>query len=264
MTDRNRIALVTGATGAIGSAIAAGLARLPDLELVVVGRNPGKLEEVVATLRREAGHLRIRGETVDLCSLESIRALASRFEGPLDILVNDAAVAPPHRQETAEGIELVFATNVLGYVRMTQALWPALRMAPGSRVVNVASYWAGDLELDDLEFKRRRYDNDVAYRQSKQANRMLTVAWAARLEQDQISVNCCHPGDVNSRLSNALGFGGSESKAQGAATPLWLATSKEVSGVSGKYFEHGQRASCRFSQDLAKIEELVRICDAYG
>jgi len=79
----------------------------------------------------------------------------------------------------------------------------------------VASYWAGDLDIDDLEFKHRPYSNGAAYRQSKQANRMLTVAFAERLAEHRISVNACHPGDVNSNLSNDLGFGGHESPGEG-------------------------------------------------
>ncbi len=264
MADRPRIALVTGATGAIGCAIAEGLAAVPNLELIVAGRNQAKLKRLVAELRRKAGHERIRAELVDLGSHESILELARRLEGPLDVLVNNAAVAPPHRQQTAEGIEVVFATNVLGYVWMTQALLPALRIGQDARVVNVASYWAGDLALDDLEFKLRRYDNDAAYRQSKQANRMLTVAWAARLEPDSISVNCCHPGDVNSQLSNDLGFGGSENPTEGAKTPILLATSSEVKGMTGKYFEQGRVTNCKFAKDQTSLEQLARICDTYS
>jgi NAD(P)-dependent dehydrogenase (short-subunit alcohol dehydrogenase family) len=90
--------------------------------------------------------------------------------------------------------------------------------------VNVASYWAGGLDLGDLEFKRRPYDNDQAYRQSKQADRMLSVAFAERLREHRVWVNACHPGDVRSRLSANLGFGGHETPEQGAATPVWLAT----------------------------------------
>jgi NAD(P)-dependent dehydrogenase (short-subunit alcohol dehydrogenase family) len=264
MADRLRMALVTGATGAIGRAIAAGIAALQNFELIVTGRDPGRLRQLVADLRQTAGHTRIRGEAVDLASHESIAALGRRFEGPLDVLVNDAAVAPPRRQQTAGGIELVFATNVLGYVWMMRELLPALRAGQAARIVNVASYWAGDLDLDDLEFKRRRYDSHAAYRQSKQANRMLTAAWAARLKGAAISVNSCHPGDVNSRLSNDLGFGGAESPAAGAQTPLWLATSQDVAGKTGGYFEHGRQATCQFCKDRARVERLCEICDGYA
>jgi NAD(P)-dependent dehydrogenase (short-subunit alcohol dehydrogenase family) len=264
MSTRTRTALVTGSTGAIGAAIAAGIAALPDYELIALGREPVKLESLVNGLQRSFGADRIRGALVDVSSRQGIAEFAERFEGPLDVLINNAAVAPSEREQTSEGIEQVFATNVLGYLRLTRALMPFLRQSKEPRVVNVASYWAGDLDLTDLEFKRRTYHNDAAYRQSKQANRMLTAAWARRLEPERISVNCCHPGDVNSRLSNDLGFGGTTSPAAGARTPLWLAVSKEAEGLSGGYFEQQRQVVCRFSQDEAAVERLAAICDAYA
>ena len=131
---------------------------------------------------------------------------------------------------------------------------------PGTRVVNVASYWAGGMDLNDPEFKSRPYDNDVAYRQAKQADRMLSVAFSERLKSKGITVNACHPGDVNSKLSNAFEFGGSESPEEGAATPLFLALSEEVSGITGKYYEHLRQVTCSFSKDHQAIERLFEIC----
>ncbi|NIN64994.1 MAG: retinol dehydrogenase, partial [Anaerolineae bacterium] len=97
-------------------------------------------------------------------------------------------------------------------------------------------------------------NNNKAYRQSKQANRMLTVADAERLRDYDISVNACHPGDVNSKLSNNLGFGGSETPAQGARTPAWLATDPTGQEETGKYFEHKREVRCRFGEDRQAVE----------
>jgi NAD(P)-dependent dehydrogenase (short-subunit alcohol dehydrogenase family) len=152
---------------------------------------------------------------------------------------------------------------VLGYFWMIQAFTPHLKDAAPSRVVNVASYWAGGLDLTDLEFRHRHYDNDSAYRQSKQADRMLTVAFSGRLSPLNITVNACHPGDVNSALSNSMGFGGHETPDQGADTPVWLATSPGLEGITGKYFEHRKQKACSFSRDTTKIEELFKICESY-
>ena len=138
-----------------------------------------------------------------------------------------------------------------------------MRAGAPSRIVNVASYWAGGLDLSDLEFRHRHYDNDTAYRQSKQANRMLTTAFAGRLAPFNITVNSCHPGDVNSALSNSMGFGGHETPDQGAATPVWLSTSLEVEGITGKYFEHKKEITCGFSRDRKSVEELFEICRRY-
>jgi len=130
-------------------------------------------------------------------------------------------------------------------------------------VINVVSYWAGDLDINDLEFERRRYNNGTAYRQSKQANRMLTVAFAARLQPFGVTVNACHPGDVNSTLSNDLGFGGHESPDEGARTPVWLATSPTGGQETGKYFEHMRETRCSYAANRTAIEELYAACQQY-
>jgi retinol dehydrogenase-13 len=178
-------------------------------------------------------------------------------------LINNAAASPRQRQETPEGIELQFATNVLGYFWMTQLFSEHLKQSAPARVINVASYWAGDLDLADLEFKRRRYSNGAAYRQSKQADRMLMVAFAARLKQHGVTVNACHPGDVNSRLSSDLGFGGHTTPDEGAETPVWLATAPVGQRETGKYFEQRRETRCRFGEDTAAVEALYEACLSY-
>ena len=204
------VAAVTGATGSIGRAIARQIAANDSYEVVLLCRDEGKAARVVEGIQQSTGNEKVRYEVVDLSRQTSIEELADRWLGPLHALVNNAAVTPRSRQETAEGIELQFATNVMGYLWLTEALREVMTASAPARVVNVASYWAGDLQIDDLEFKRRSYNNNSAYRQSKQANRMLTVAYAERLKSHKIAVNVCHPGDVNSRLSNNLGFGGTD------------------------------------------------------
>lgn len=258
-----RVALVTGATGAIGGAIARRLAATPGFRVVLVARDPHKGGATVEALRRETGNSAIDCECADLSLQADIRALAQRWQGPLHVLVNAAAETPRERQVSAEGVERQFATNVLGYFRLIEALTPALQAAAPARVVNVASYWAGDLELEDLEFTRRSYNNNTAYRQSKQANRMLAVAFAERLKPFDIAVNACHPGDVNSTLSNNLGFGGHGSPDAGAATPVWLATDPIGQHETGKYFERKQQVRDRFGEDKQAVEALYQTCLNY-
>ncbi len=259
-----RVALVTGGTGAIGKAIAQRIAQAPEYQVVLGCRDHARATAAAASIRQATGNDRVSFELVDLASPVSIRALAERWRGPLHVLVNNAAVTPRRRQETTDGVELQFATNVLGYLRLTQALLPALGEADGARVVNVASYWAGDLDLDDLEFRRRPYTNGAAYRQSKQANRMLTVALAERLSEQGINVNACHPGDVNSTLSNNLGFGGHETPDQGALTPAWLATASQAANANGRYFEHLREVRCRFGEQRDAVEALYQRCLDYA
>lgn len=265
-TDQNqdhRLALVTGATGAIGKAIALEIAQQPGYQVVLLCRDPDKADKAVSEIIEHSSNQRVSREVVDVSSKESIDAVARRLQSPVHVLVNNAAVTPRQRQETPEGIELQFATNVLGYFWLTRALTEQLRAGSPARVINVASYWAGDLDLDDLEFRSRPYNNDTAYRQSKQANRMLTVAFAQRLREHGVTVNACHPGDVNSSVSNNLGFGGNESPYDGARTPAWLAIDAIGQRESGKYFERMQMRRCRFGEDSEMVEALYRACIAY-
>ena len=254
--------LVTGANGAIGRHIAAGLARSsPDAHVCFVCRDEAKgraaLEEVAAA----TGNAHCALELCDLADGASIAALAQRWgERPLHALVNNAAApAPTTKTLTAEGIEVQLAVNVLGYARMIAAFGDALvRAAPGSRVVNVASYWAGDLDLDDLQWNRRKYNNDKAYRQTKACDRMLAAHFAqqAPFADHGVAVYSCHPGDVNSQLSNSLGYGGHESGPQGAATPVWLALGGAGVASSGGYFRGQKPQACQFSADARAVAKL--------
>lgn len=259
----NQTILVTGATGAIGKAITRHLAERETFEVVLAGRDEAKTQRTAAEIQRATGNPGVRYEIVDVSRRASIQSLVDRWVGPLHVLINNAAASPRQRQETPEGIELQFATNVLGYFWLTQLFTERLKASAPARVINVASYWAGDLDLSDLEFKRRRYNNGTAYRQSKQANRMLTAAFATRLQPFDIAVNACHPGDVNSHLSNDLGFGGSISPDAGADTPVWLATEPIGQRETGRYFDQRRAVHCRFGEDTAAVEALYAACLAY-
>ena len=255
-----RVVLVTGATGAIGKAIARQIAGQPGTEVVLACRNEEKAAKAAREIFETTGNRRVRWEMVDVSRKASVHNLAARWPGPLHVLVNNAAATPRLRQETPEGIESQFATNVLGYFWMIQAFTEHLKRSAPSRVVNVASYWAGDLDLADLEFRRRRYDNNEAYRQSKQADRMLTAAFAERLKPHNISVNACHPGDVNSALSNSLGFGGHHTPDEGASTPVWLAVDPVGQQQTGKYFEQTREVRCPFAAHRNSVNGLYETC----
>ncbi len=256
----DRIAAVTGATGAIGKAIARNIASKPAFQVVLLCRHRGRAQKAVDEIKQKTGNENVRYERVDLSSGSSIRDLAGGWSGPLHVLVNNAAITSRTRHVTGEGVELQFATNVLGYFRMIMAFEEILKASSPARVVNVASYWAGGLRLDDLQFASRRYNNDHAYRQSKQADRMLAVAFAKRFAGCGITVNACHSGDVNSTLSNDLGFGGHESPDQGASTPVWLATDPIGQEMTGKYFEHQRETHCPFGRSSDDVDELFQRC----
>ncbi len=258
-----KTAIVTGSTGAIGKAIVRQILQKGDFKVIMIARDEWKARQVFEGFAHTAGTGHLEYRIADLSVKRGIFTLAEEMEGPLHVLVNNAAQSPRHRRETPEGTELQWATNVLGYYWMMQAFSSHLTAGSPSRIVNVASYWAGNLDLADPEFRSRRYDNDEAYRQSKQADRMLTVAFADLYKADGITVNSCHPGDVNSKLSNDLGFGGHESPDQGADTPVWLATSPEVEGITGRYFARRQQETCIFSKDRGEIARLMQLLATY-
>ncbi len=257
-----RTAILTGAYGAIGKAIAEGMAA-KGYQLVMIGRNEEALKQARDEVSKATANSQIHYNAIDLSQKEQVRQLAGDWEGPLHVLINNAAATPRSRTETPQGIETQFATNVLGYFWMMQYFAPHMEGQEDARIVNVASYWAGDLDLDDPEFRARPYDNDTAYRQSKQADRILTVAFAGRLKDKGIAVLSAHPGDVRSKLSTSLGYGGWESPGQGASTPLYCATDPAMKGVTGQYVANKRIETCQFSRDNRAVEKLYGICSRY-
>jgi NAD(P)-dependent dehydrogenase (short-subunit alcohol dehydrogenase family) len=232
--------------------------------VVLVVRDQARGEEAAAGLRASTGNPGISVRTADLGSASSIKALRAAWKGPLHALVNNAATAPRRREETKDGMEAQWGVNVIGYWRMATAFRDVLSASAPSRLVNVASYWAGGLSLSDPEFRRRPYDNDTAYRQSKQANRLMSVLLAGEWMDLGISVNACHPGDVNSRLSNNLGFGGSASPEEGADTPSWLAADPEAGDISGKWVSSKEASDDEFAKDSRMLSGLWHLLQHYS
>jgi NAD(P)-dependent dehydrogenase (short-subunit alcohol dehydrogenase family) len=255
--------IVTGATGAIGGAIARQIATRDDFRVILAARDENKARVCVEKIVNVTGVSNVKYELVDLSSRASVQAFSERWREPLYALVNNAVIAPRTRRETSQGIELQFATNVLGYLWMTIDFLEHLKSGADSRVVNVASNYAGGLDMDDLEFKRRRYNNHSAYRQSKQANRMLSAALAGKLASDSIAVNACHPGVVNSQLTAAMGSSGPDSPDEGARTAVWLAVHPSAGGMTGKYFVKERQVPDKFTRNKPEIERLLEICLDY-
>jgi len=197
-----RTVLVTGATSGIGLAAARALAA-EGVNLIVLGRDEERVRRVRAELVEASANPRVESAVCDLASAAEIAAFARGFlagHPELHVLVNNAGVWSSRRELTPEGHEKTWATNVLGYHRLTRALEPALKAARPARVVNVASRLARDLDLDDLRFERRPWDGVTAYAQSKQANRMWSRALARRLAGSGVTANSMHPGGVNTGL----------------------------------------------------------------
>ena len=145
-----------------------------------------------------------------------------------------------------------------------------LRRSAPARVVNVASTFASDLDLDDLQFERRPYDGMRAYAQSKACDRMLTWAFARRLAETGVTVNAMAPGlvtetdlydDLPADVRLQLQQQPSRSVAEGADTAVWLAAATDLEGVSGKFYEQRAEQPCQFRDPEAE-EKLWASCQA--
>jgi retinol dehydrogenase-12/retinol dehydrogenase-13 len=267
-----RTCVVTGASAGIGRATASELARL-GARVVMAVRDPEKGERALRRITKTTGNRDVEIATVDLARQDSVRTFARGLAArhpKLDVLVNNAGIWAGRRRTSPDGIELTWATNVLGYVLVTDLLLPQLQAAGRARVVNVASRYAGGLDLTDVQFERRPWAGKDAYAQSKQANRMLTWALARRLEGTSVTANAMHPGFVSTEIfgkgGGALALGLSfyaklraKRPAEGADTAVWLAASPEVEGRSGLFWVDRHEHRCRFRDEAAE-EELWRLC----
>lgn len=263
-------AIVTGPTSGIGREIARQLATA-GAEVVLACRDPARGQRTAREIAALPGATEPSVMTVDTSSAVSIRQFAAdvgRRHGTVDVLVNNAGVLRPERELSTDGHELTFATNVLGYHLVTCELLDVLRAGASSRVVNVASGYAGDVDLGDLEFERRPYDGMRAYAQSKACDRMLTRAFARRLEDAGITVNAMTPGlvldaalyrDLPADIMGYLEQQPSRSLAEGADSAVWLATSSEVTGVTGRLYDQRSEIDCEF-RDVDAEEELFARC----
>jgi NAD(P)-dependent dehydrogenase (short-subunit alcohol dehydrogenase family) len=260
-----KLYLVTGANAGIGYEIARGLAKSEGQPAVILAcRDGAKGEAARAKLATETRNPHLEVLVMDLASQASIRKAVEEFSkrhAALDVLVNNAGTSSPTRQESVDGIELTWATNVRGYFLLTNFLLEALQRAAAGRIVNVASEMAYGLELEDVQFKKRTYNPSTAYAQSKQADRMLTWAYARRLEGTPVTANAMSPGAVDTPLLHALAPGmKGRSREKGAETVIWLATSPEVDGLTNRlWFDKAERV-CKF-HNVEQEERLWKVCE---
>ncbi len=271
-TMATRTILLTGGTKGIGRAMATQLART-GARLILAGRSPEAGAAAVAELRQVQGAGELEFRPVDLSIQRSVREFAAqvlRDVPRLDVLVNNAGIQSYDRRLSVDGIELVFATNVLGPWLLTELLRPRLLANAPARIVVTASTFAGGLDLDDLQFERRPYSDTASYKQSKQANRMLSWALARRLRGQPLTVNAFAPGFVltslyrespasTQRTLKWVNFFFGKPAEKGADTGAWLATSPELEGVSGKFFEKRREKKCAFRNE-AEEERLWAAC----
>jgi len=272
-----KICIVTGANSGIGKETALGLAQM-GARVVMVCRNAEKGEAALEEICREVGSSQVDLLIADMSSQASVRALAEQIQREyprLDVLVNNAGGAAPGHTLSADGIEMTLATNHLGAALLTLLLLDLLKASAPSRIVNVSSTEAQSpsrLDMNDLQFERRKYSAVAAYRQSKLLMNAFTFELARRLAGTGVTANCLHPGAVATNIWNPdlLPLIGGlivavvkpfllNSK-QGAAVSLYLATSPEVAQVSGEYFVKSKPAKSNPLSRDPKLMAEVWLC----
>jgi NAD(P)-dependent dehydrogenase (short-subunit alcohol dehydrogenase family) len=252
-----KVCMVTGASSGIGRVTAERLAAM-GATLVMVCRNRGRGERAMAEIREKtSGSVELL--LADYASFDSVRSLAKEFlekHDSLQVLVNNAGVAQVTRSTTADGFETTFQVDYLSHFLLTNLLLGVLKRSAPSRVVTVSSvaHFGGHLDFENLQMEHG-YGVMKAYSSAKLAEVLFTYELARRLEGTGVTANCLHPGAVATNIwGRALGpfsFLGNASKLflisseQGARTSVYLASSPEVEGVTGKYFEkmHEKRSS---------------------
>lgn len=268
---RGRTALVTGASSGLGKQSAAALAEL-GAAVILVGRNEAKTSSVASRIRAQTSNPRVYSEVADLSLMGEIRKLAERIDSPIHILVNNVGVLLPSRTETSEGLELSFATNLLGHFLLTNLLLPKLRASAPARIINVSSggMYTQRIEVEDLQNRRGRYDGAKAYARSKRGQVILTELWAERLAGQGIVVHAMHPGWADTpgvsrslprfyRVSKKL----LRSPAQGADTIVWLCAAEEPLKSSGQFWHDRKPRPChRLSRTRETSEERAALWEA--
>ncbi|MEQ8675801.1 MAG: SDR family oxidoreductase [Aggregatilineales bacterium] len=249
--------MVTGATSGIGLATAEALAER-GAKVIVVGRNPAKTALAVEQIKDETGNSDVSCMIADLSIQAEIHELSDDFRQNnthLDVLINNAGVMRPQREETSEGIEMTFAVNHLAYFLLTTRLLGVLENSPSARIINVASQMQTRLNFDDLQNKER-YRGWEVYAQTKFANVLFTVELAKRLQGKPITVNALHPGVVHTNL-----YPHGMSPDEGAKTSIYLATAEDVAGVTGKYFVKCRPTSPMYAIDPYESRKLWEISE---
>lgn len=271
-TLKGKVCLVTGATNGIGLEAARELGRL-GATVVLCGRDAKRGQAALGEIKRTCPDAKLDYLQADLSSLAEVRRLAQEFRGRhsrLDVLLNNAGAIIDSRRLTVDGNELTLALNHLSHFLLTHLLLDMLKASAPSRIINVSSgaHQMARLDVDDLRFERTKYSPLLAYGNSKLANILFTRSLARRLAGTQVTANSLHPGAV------ATGFAGGDYKdwfgwvvklvrpfmltsAAGARTSVYLASSPEVAGVSGKYFYKCREArTSKAAQDDALAERL--------
>jgi NAD(P)-dependent dehydrogenase (short-subunit alcohol dehydrogenase family) len=258
-TGNQHTVVITGGTGGIGYQSAVGIAET-GARLLITGRNRERGDTARQRLIEETGNDRVQLVVGDVSSIAGVKALARDLleeTERIDVLVNNAGYLGNERRESDDGLEMHFAVNVLAPWQLTLALLPALKAADEARVVNVTG---GDkpapVDGDNLQAERG-FKGLLTYQHSKAVTEAMTLALAERLGPEGVNVNVVFPGRASTAMTTSLSRqglpgpmklmmpffrwffreDGGKSAAKAARSTIWAATSPDLDGVSGRYFD---------------------------
>ena len=246
---KDKIILITGATGGIGRVAAEQLAGMGG-HVVIVGRNPRKTQTVVEEIRAATGNPQVDYLIGDLSLQADVKRVACEYTERYDrlhVLINNAGALFMRREVTSEGLEMTLALNHLAYFTLTYELLDLIKASAPARIINVASaaHYGSRIDFKRLD-SGQPYVGYDAYGRSKLMNVVFTYELAHMLESSRVMVNCLHPGFVATNFGKNNGalyrpimnlthlFAISPQK--GAETIVYLASSPAVEGITGRYF----------------------------
>jgi NAD(P)-dependent dehydrogenase (short-subunit alcohol dehydrogenase family) len=248
---KGKVCVITGANAGIGYETALALAK-KGAHIIVVARDEIKVKATIDKIVAETQNRNIDGTAIDLSSQKDLRAGATNILSEIsviDVLINNAGTWYSNLVYTDENIEMQFAVNHLAYFYLTHLLLPGLSKSNDPRIINVGSdsHYSGKIHFNDINLTRK-YHGLRAYAQSKLANLLFTYEFNRRKPIDKICINCIQPGLVktNIGLKHTVALHGLAWKlrrlggaqpAEGADTSVYLASSDEVKGISGKYWD---------------------------
>ena len=278
--QQGQTVVITGGTGGIGFHSALGIART-GARVIVTGRNRERGEQARARLIEESGHEHVDFVVGDLSSLQGIDALADDLmdRAPrIDVLVNNAGYLGNEPQTSPDGVEMHFAVNVLAPWRLTHALLPALESSGDARVVNVTG---GDkpaaIDVENLQAEKG-FRGLMTYTHSKSVLESMSMVMSERLFAHGVSVNVVFPGRASTNMTRSMkgsalpgvmkvmlpffrlffAEDGGKSAAKAARSTIWAATSPELKGVSGHYYDtHSQEQPLHPTAYDASVQEHI-------
>jgi len=253
---QNKIILITGATSGIGFQTALALAKM-GAQVIVTGRSKTSAEEAVTKIKSASGNPRVDFLLADLSAQKNVRALAEQFKARyerLDILINNAGLVEPECRLTEDGVEAIFSVNAVAPFLLTHLLMDSLKAAPAPRVITVTGGDVVPIDLENLQGEKSFLSLNT-YSHAKAC--MMALMYEFSLREKGVAINVCFPGGASTNMTASIKPemaptimkliwpifklmirpDDGKSAAKAARSSIYLASSKEVEGVSGKYFD---------------------------